>query len=293
MTAVLEQPSPAAVESSDGMLVFDVGMNNGDDTAHYLSRGCRVVAVEANPALAAAAEERFADEVEGGRLKVLALGLGPEEGVLPFYVASNHEHSSFDRAMASRFGNTVERVEVPVRTLASVLAEFGLPDFIKVDIEGFDTEVLRSLADFLRDTGQPPPKYASAEGHSLDPLFLLKGMGYTRFKCVNQLRLNAGDRSAAPSNLKTAWGELSSAVPGKVAELSKKVRRRLGLAPAKRGWVDGEHPRGSSGPFGEETSGEWRTAEEVAYEWLHWKTGHEHRGPLRSPGWFDFHAKAG
>jgi hypothetical protein len=32
-------------------LVFDVGMNDGADTVHYLSRGFRVIAVEADPVL--------------------------------------------------------------------------------------------------------------------------------------------------------------------------------------------------------------------------------------------------
>ena len=41
-------------------LVFDIGMHNGDDTAYYLSRGYRVLAVEANPSLCASARERFA-----------------------------------------------------------------------------------------------------------------------------------------------------------------------------------------------------------------------------------------
>jgi hypothetical protein len=32
-------------------LIYDVGMNDGNDTAYYLSRGFRVVAIEANPVL--------------------------------------------------------------------------------------------------------------------------------------------------------------------------------------------------------------------------------------------------
>jgi predicted RNA methylase len=40
-------------------LVYDVGMNNGDDSAFYLRAGFRVVAVEANPLLCRAAESRF------------------------------------------------------------------------------------------------------------------------------------------------------------------------------------------------------------------------------------------
>ena len=32
-------------------LIYDVGMNNGDDTAYYLSLGFRTVAIEADPEL--------------------------------------------------------------------------------------------------------------------------------------------------------------------------------------------------------------------------------------------------
>src|SRR5262249_5480686 len=47
-------------------LIYDVGMNNGDDTAYYLRRGFRVVAIEPNPALVATACERFRREIETG-----------------------------------------------------------------------------------------------------------------------------------------------------------------------------------------------------------------------------------
>jgi hypothetical protein len=42
-----------------GNLIYDIGMNNGDDTAYYLQRGFRVIAVEANPALVSQAIQRF------------------------------------------------------------------------------------------------------------------------------------------------------------------------------------------------------------------------------------------
>jgi hypothetical protein len=35
----------------DPELIYDVGMNNADDTAYYLWRGSRVLAIEANPEL--------------------------------------------------------------------------------------------------------------------------------------------------------------------------------------------------------------------------------------------------
>jgi hypothetical protein len=46
-------------------------MNNGDDTAYYLSRGFRTVAIEANPELVKYAKARFAREIASGRLIIL------------------------------------------------------------------------------------------------------------------------------------------------------------------------------------------------------------------------------
>lgn len=45
-------------------LIYDVGMNNGDDTAYYLWRGFRVVAIEATPELVATAANRFRCEMK-------------------------------------------------------------------------------------------------------------------------------------------------------------------------------------------------------------------------------------
>jgi hypothetical protein len=39
-------------------------MNNGDDTTYYLWRGFRVLAIEANPVLAANAAMRFTGEID-------------------------------------------------------------------------------------------------------------------------------------------------------------------------------------------------------------------------------------
>jgi 16S rRNA A1518/A1519 N6-dimethyltransferase RsmA/KsgA/DIM1 with predicted DNA glycosylase/AP lyase activity len=51
-----QQASEALVHQD---LIYDVGMNNGDDTAYYLRRGFRVVAIEADTRLVRCAAERF------------------------------------------------------------------------------------------------------------------------------------------------------------------------------------------------------------------------------------------
>jgi hypothetical protein len=52
-------------------LIFDLGFHNGDDTAFYLAKGSRVVAVEAHPELVEAGLRRFSSEIRGGRLILL------------------------------------------------------------------------------------------------------------------------------------------------------------------------------------------------------------------------------
>ena len=82
----------------DPKLIYDVGMHNGDDTAYYLWRGFRVVAIEANPELVANAANRFRSEIEAGHVKILNVGIAAEEGELPFWVCQTDSRlSSFDR----------------------------------------------------------------------------------------------------------------------------------------------------------------------------------------------------
>jgi len=55
-------------------------MNNGDDTAYYLSLSFRTVAIEANPQLVEQAKLRFAREIASGRLHILNIGITDREG---------------------------------------------------------------------------------------------------------------------------------------------------------------------------------------------------------------------
>lgn len=52
-------------------LIFDLGMHKAMDTAFYLRKGFRVVALEANPVLATEAASRFAGEISRARLTIV------------------------------------------------------------------------------------------------------------------------------------------------------------------------------------------------------------------------------
>lgn len=80
------------------VLVYDIGLHDGRDTGHYLREGFRVVAVDANPAMCAAAQTKFRDYVRTGQLKIINCGVAEQKGQLEFWVCDdNTEWSSFQR----------------------------------------------------------------------------------------------------------------------------------------------------------------------------------------------------
>jgi FkbM family methyltransferase len=184
-------------------LVIDVGMNDGSDTAYYLHCGCRVIAIEANPRLATAVVLRFAQEIAEGRLTVLNLGIAASEGVADFYVASNHQWSSFSKEVASRRGmEIVETVRVPCVPLSKIVREHGVPYYIKIDIEGYDLFCLESLS---KDTAPPYVSVEFAHGMEHRLLHRLLELGYLQFKLLTKSPIRTKDLSLI-TNWEREWG---------------------------------------------------------------------------------------
>jgi FkbM family methyltransferase len=129
--------------------VFDVGMNNGDDSAYYLSRGCKVIAVEANPILAQRGRERFRGDIASGRMVIESVGIVGHPGKIPFWINEERDvFSSFDRAKAGREGMKCHPVDVDCVTFDMLLKKHGVPDYLKLDVEGAEPHCLRSLEAF-------------------------------------------------------------------------------------------------------------------------------------------------
>ena len=274
-------------------LVYDVGMNNGDDTAHYLQKGYRVVAIEADPTLIDAGRERFADAVRSGQLHLVNAGIGPRDEVADFWICDEkREWNSFDRSIASRNGLPHHAIPVRCRPFGDVLQEFGTPHYLKIDIEGNDFYCLDGLnpADL--------PRYISLELGPFETLFRLKSLGYTGFKLItqndhSQLRLKLSAREELKRRLKP-YPALYS-VGRHVADAVRRVTPHNGHAANGHaanggGWA---FPFGSSGPFGEETAGTWQTLDQVAFTWTAYQLGHSHYGQPGLNVWHDVHARLG
>lgn len=217
-------------------LIYDVGLHRGYDTAHYLSKGYRVVAIDADPRMILHCSRQFAGEIASGRLTILQVGISDKPGRLPFYSSEHDDWNSFDSRIATRNGTAAQVMTVECVRFGTVLETHGVPYYLKVDIEGNDLHCIKDLSS------SDLPAYVSCEMSTSDILCHLRALGYSRFKLIDQ-------------------------------------KTHFGL---------------SSGPFGEETLGPWRSVDDVYYEWLHLQRGHPDRCELVDPkhegAWYDVHA---
>jgi len=214
-------------------LIFDVGMYLGEDTEFYLKKGFRVVGVEADPANCAAVAQRLGDDVASGRLIIVNAAVDKQPGRIPFYrnldiaVWATAELDWVDRSIS--LGTRVERIEVDAVHMERLLAAYGIPYYMKVDIEGRDMLCVEALRNF-RDQ----PKYLSSESSKTaladvrTEIELMTALGYRDFKVVPQ---HAVSKQVPPN-------------------------------PSREGrYLDWRFPFGASGLFGEEAPGKWLDAE--------------------------------
>jgi FkbM family methyltransferase len=228
-------------------LIYDVGVCNGDDSAYYLHKGYRVVGIEANPLLIPALRDRFAAEIREGRYELQHVGIAPREGEAQFWVCDDWpEWSSFDRAVASRNGSRHHAVTVKTSRFATLLDRFGPGAYCKIDIEGNDNLCLDDMSPATR------PTYLSVEIDTAEPqIRRLQELGYSRFKLISQTTFRQPD---------TAITALKTRIPASAARLITRAEARLARFQPEAGW---RFRYGSSGPFGEESHGPWRTAEQA------------------------------
>lgn len=201
-----------------GDCVFDLGHNTGQDTLMYLKDlNTRVLAVEANPALVTESKQKFKDEIDQGRLKLVSVGLADSEtasGKRQFWVNNvNSKFSSFLEHLGCRDGwgklmaegdhSHCNTIEMDIVSCKDMVEQFGTPVYLKIDIEGLDRVCLESIANL---EANKRPKYVSVENVHSHFLNIMTHMGYSRFKAVNQARLELGV-SADVKGYSGPWGE--------------------------------------------------------------------------------------
>lgn len=143
----------AAFDGLEFASIVDVGGNVGQFSLFASHRWPKAVihAFEPIPDQA----DRFA-AVHGNRVTLHRCALGEQATTLPIHIASRKDSSSLlplgKRQKAMFAMDEVGTIDVPVKRLDSVLSSEDLPKpaLLKIDVQGFEYEVLRGGGELLR-----------------------------------------------------------------------------------------------------------------------------------------------
>ncbi len=141
---------------SPGDLVFDIGAHLGDRSSAFSALGARVVAVEPQPRLLRWL--RWLTRHQSG-VVCLPLAVGWTPGKAELALSLRHPTvASLDSRWCDHLRTTTagfrhvrweDSVTVTVTTLDELIRQYGRPCFCKIDVEGFEGEVLAGLSQPL------------------------------------------------------------------------------------------------------------------------------------------------
>lgn len=134
-----------------GDVVFDVGANLGNRTKAFLLLGADVVAFEPQKRCM----EYLENVLEGRKgVKLVSKALGDKPGWAEMMVSNAHVLSTLSTEWveatreSGRFSKYQwnERQQVEIVTLDSRIELYGMPSFVKIDVEGFEYQVISGLS---------------------------------------------------------------------------------------------------------------------------------------------------
>lgn len=176
-------------------IIYDIGFHKGLDTAVYLAKGFRVIALEANPSLVRLGQEQFGEAIASGQLVLVPKALAPSGSKeVVFYTNKNKDDwgtilPNWNRSMS----DTYQECRVEATDMKSLFERYGTPYYLKIDIEGADALCLKQLLEVKERrkyisvelmtpnnirTGEAPP--------ALEIFAYLHVLGYGNFKLVDQ-----------------------------------------------------------------------------------------------------------
>ncbi|QHE86184.1 FkbM family methyltransferase [Hydrogenophaga sp. BPS33] len=193
-------------------LAFDVGAHAGNRVAAFRALGARVVALEPQADFVRLLQRRFGDDVQvvvlpqalasaPGHARLMASPRTPTVATLSTdFVRRAGAAPSFQRVRWH------EGPLVAVGTLDMLIAHYGTPDFVKIDVEGFELEVLRGLSQPLPALSfEFLPAVRDVALGCIDRLEWLAGPGRYRYAVSIGERLRLLDSDGGSAHAMCQW----------------------------------------------------------------------------------------
>lgn len=138
-----------------GALVFDIGANKGNKAYAFNKMGYNVVCFEPERKSLETLNYRFKNNAN---IKIVNKGVSDSEKVLTLHV---HDFRSGYNTLSNKWVdvlqnsnenrwhkemNILESYDVQTTTLDKLIDEFGMPLYAKIDVEGYELEVVKGLS---------------------------------------------------------------------------------------------------------------------------------------------------
>lgn len=170
---------------ASGDLCFDIGAHLGDRTRSWLSIGAKVLAVEPQPRFAEHLRNKFGSQAN---FQFEQIGVGAEAGQAEMMISTMYPTLSTlagkqwtdDIAKAAPMSiDFDQKIQVKVRTMDELISDYGKPKFCKIDVEGFEEQVLLGMNTPIRTLSF---EFLSFDEDSLKScLDRLVDLGYNQF----------------------------------------------------------------------------------------------------------------
>lgn len=131
-------------------LCFDIGANLGNRTRMFLELGAKVICVEPQKKCLDKLYRLFG---RNSNVIIVSKGVASEEGIMDLAICKDEpaistlsERFKKESMFAVEYGYCWQENErIVVTTLDSLISQYGMPAFCKIDVEGFEKEAFRGL----------------------------------------------------------------------------------------------------------------------------------------------------
>jgi len=177
-------------------LIFDIGFNVGEFTQSCFNKfpNCSVVAVEANPNLVVNTSNHFFINYNFSLLNRVVSTKEDED--IDFYIspyasgvstasAEFMKNSRFTKGSRNMEANSIkwdDPIKVKSISLDSMIERYGIPDLIKIDVEGYELNVLKGLTQKANHICFEWHEEESEQLYKI--LDHLESLGYTQFGVI-------------------------------------------------------------------------------------------------------------